>query len=83
MRGREGSPAEGPSEEEEEAGSTQDTAVWNTIRDLHLELMYMYHRVSHKLTTLHTAAAAAGKAQKSSKRSANSTVAVSKIYPYL
>ena len=82
MHGREGSPAEGAGkEEEEEAVSMQDTAVWNTIRDLHLELMYMYHRVSHKLTTLHTAAA--GKAQKSSKRSTNSTVAVSKIYPNL
>lgn len=27
-------------------------AVWNTIKDLHLELILMYHRVSIKLTSL-------------------------------
>ena len=28
------------------------TAVWNTIKDLHLELILMYHRVCLKLETM-------------------------------
>ena len=27
-------------------------AVWNTIKDLHMELLYMYHRVCLKLLTV-------------------------------
>ena len=28
------------------------TAVWNTVKDLHLELILMYHRVTLKLANL-------------------------------
>ena len=27
-------------------------SVWNTVRDLHLEIIYMYHRVCLKLVAL-------------------------------
>ena len=33
-------------------GGNAATAVWNTVKDLHLELIVMYHRVSLKLASL-------------------------------
>lgn len=41
---------DGPMVEKEKNAST----VWNTIKDLHMELYYMYHRVSLKLLTIPT-----------------------------
>ncbi|XP_062618793.1 cilia- and flagella-associated protein 54-like [Saccostrea cucullata] len=36
----------------EEGGKGSATAVWNTIKDLHLELILMYHRVCLKLASM-------------------------------
>ena len=47
---------EGVAKETREAlvvdASGDATAVWNTIKDLHMELIVMYHRVCLKLTDL-------------------------------
>ncbi|CAH1784493.1 unnamed protein product [Owenia fusiformis] len=32
--------------------SNNDSAVWNTVKDLHLELIYMYHRICLKLAKM-------------------------------
>ena len=45
-------PPDPNSEEGEEAGSGDATAVWNMVKDLHLELMFMYHRVCLKLAQI-------------------------------
>ena len=34
----------------EDAGEAE--SVWNTVRDLHLEIIFMYHRVCLKLVSL-------------------------------
>ena len=50
--------AEPTDEEKEKEGDPQvdkqedATAVWNMIKDLHLELMFMYHRVCLKLSDI-------------------------------
>lgn len=40
------------SEPQKDSGQGSATAVWNTIKDLHLELMLMYHRVCLKLSNM-------------------------------
>ncbi|ELU16988.1 hypothetical protein CAPTEDRAFT_224115 [Capitella teleta] len=40
------------SEAEECLEAVDGTAVWNTVRDLHMELLFMYHRICLKLINL-------------------------------
>lgn len=38
--------------EETEKEQSNATAVWNMVRDLHLELIFMYHRICVKLAMI-------------------------------
>ena len=37
---------------DEDKDQSNAMAVWNMVRDLHLELIFMYHRICVKLATL-------------------------------
>ena len=39
-------------DKEEDAQESDATSVSNTVKDLHMELIFMYHRVSLKLAAL-------------------------------